>query len=386
MSEEVSVQDGLTRPKFEPDYEVWPGKTLRETLETHGMSQAEFARRADLSTKHVNQIIQGEAPITLDTAFALELVTDVPADVWTGLETTYQAHRRRRTVAEVMTEEDRAWVHAMPVTALIKRRIIPDTQDIGLRFKALLRFFGVANRRAWEGLWETTEASFHKSAAFEQKPYPTAVWLRFAELRAAGKQAEPFDRAKFKDAAREIRDWVPEPITPALIARMKDLLASTGVVLVIVREFEGSRASGATKWLSGDKVLIALSLRYKRDDHFWFTFFHEVAHVLLHRKRETFIDVDRGEEAETKPGQEAEADQFAANVLIPREFVSRLRALCTADEVGALAAELNLPPGVVVGRMQRLKVVDWNTPLNRLRGKFDAEALESAVEEAITVP
>jgi hypothetical protein len=74
----------------------------------------------------------------------------------------------------------------------------------------------------------------------------TAVWLRFAELRAAGKQAEPFDRTKFKDAAPEIRDWVPEPITPALMTRMKDLLASTGVVFVIVREFEGSRASGAT--------------------------------------------------------------------------------------------------------------------------------------------
>lgn len=385
MSEEVSVQDGLTRHKFEPDYNVWPGKTLRETLETQGMSQAEFARRADLSTKHVNQIIQGEAPITLDTAFALELVTDVPADVWGGLEATYQAHRRRQNIVEVMTDEDRAWVQAMPVAALIKRRIIADTHDIGLQFKALLRFFGVANRRAWEGLWESTDASFHKSAAFEQKPYRTAVWLRFAELRAAGKEVEPFDRTKFKDAAKEVRKWVREPITPALIARMKDLLAGAGVVLVIVSEFEGSRASGATKWLSSDKVLIALSLRYKRDDHFWFTFFHEVAHVLLHGKRETFIDVDRGEEAETRPGQEAEADEFASSVLIPREYVARLRTVRTADDVEAFAVELNLPPGVVVGRLQRLKIVDWNTPLNRLRGKFDSVALESA-EEAITVP
>ncbi len=385
MNEEVSVQDGLVRHEFKPDYIVAPGATLRETLETRGMSQAEFARRADLSTKHVNQIIQGEAPITLDTAFALELVTDVPADVWTGLEATYQAHRRRQALGDVMTDEDRAWVRSMPVAALIKRHIIPDTQDIGLRFKAVLRFFGVANRHAWEALWESADASFHKSPAFEQKPYPTAVWLRFAELRAADKSTEPFDRAMFKEAAREIRDWVREPITPALIARIQDRLAKTGVALVIVREFEGSRASGATKWLSGDKVLIALSLRYKRDDHFWFTFFHEVAHILLHGKRETFIDVDRGEESETKPGQEAAADQFAAGVLIPREFVSRIRSFRTMSEVEAFAAELNLPPGVVVGRMQRLKVLDWKTPLNRLRKKFDPDALESAVEEAITI-
>jgi plasmid maintenance system antidote protein VapI len=125
------------------------------------MSQAEFARRADLSTKHVNQIIQGDAPITADTAIALELVTDVPAEVWNGLEAHYAATTKRLATRRELADEDRAWVRAMPVRDLIRRRLLPDAKDIGARFDGLLRFFGVANRNAWKAIWVNPEASFH---------------------------------------------------------------------------------------------------------------------------------------------------------------------------------------------------------------------------------
>ena len=63
------------RYPFKPDYAVIPGETLAEVLAERGMSQAELARHADLSTKHVNQIISGAASITADTAIRLERVT-----------------------------------------------------------------------------------------------------------------------------------------------------------------------------------------------------------------------------------------------------------------------------------------------------------------------
>jgi HTH-type transcriptional regulator/antitoxin HigA len=383
VSEEVVVEDGLTRFPFVPDYAEAPGATLRETLEHLGMSQAEFARRADLSTTHVNQIIQGEAPITVDTARRLELVTEVPADTWSGLEASFQAAKMRLAIGTDMTDEDRVWVHDMPVSALIDRGFIPDTRDTAARFDGLLRFFGVANRHGWEALWAAPDASFHRSMAYAQKPHQTSTWLRLAELKGAEVETAAFDRGAFKEAAREVRDWVREPITKDLISRIRGRLAATGVAFVIVRDIQGTRASGATRWLSPDKALIALSLRYRRDDRFWFTFFHEVAHVLLHGKRITFIEEERTKQPETG-GEEAEADRFASDVLIPRQMEIGLRGLATDGDIETFAQELQVPPGVVVGRMQRLKVIDWQTPFNALRKEIDADELQSAADEVLT--
>ena len=60
---------------FDPDYDVAPGETLRDTLTALEMTQVELATRTGLSLKHVNQIIQGVAPVTPDTALLLEKTT-----------------------------------------------------------------------------------------------------------------------------------------------------------------------------------------------------------------------------------------------------------------------------------------------------------------------
>ena len=131
-------------------------------------------------------------------------------------------------------------------------------------------------------LWLDPDASFRRSSAFEARPEATATWLRLAELKAAKVECAPFDRAKFRDAVDEVRRWVERPVTPLLIRQITELLATVGVAFVLVRGVEGSRASGVTRWVTNTKAYIALSLQYKRDNHFWFTLFHEVAHVLLH--------------------------------------------------------------------------------------------------------
>jgi hypothetical protein len=70
---------------------------------------------------------------------------------------------------------------------------------------------------------------------------------------------------------------------------MVRLCARSGVPLVLMPEMPGTRASGAARWLSPAEGLIQLSLRHTRDDHFWFSFFHEAAHLLLHSKKATFV-------------------------------------------------------------------------------------------------
>ena len=120
---------------------------------------------------------------------------------------------------------------------------------------------------------------------------------------------------------------------------------------MFVRELPKSRAYGATRWLSPIKALLQLSLRYKTNDHLWFTFFHEAGHIVLHGKRETFLEGDRHSGSRT---QEAEANQFACDLLIPpNDYEDLVQARpITADNVKRFAKGIGIAPGIVVGRLQ----------------------------------
>jgi HTH-type transcriptional regulator / antitoxin HigA len=107
-----------------------------------------------------------------------------------------------------------------------------------------------------------------------------------------------------------------------------------------------------------------LSLRYKSDDHLWFSFFHEAGHLLLHGKKELFITTDRFTD-----GAEDEANHFASTFLIAKKHEARLRDL-TLAEIPDFAQELGIAPGIVVGRLQKEQLLDWKEG-NRLKRWFE---------------
>lgn len=357
---------------YRPDYAMPPGQTLRDTLEGLGMSQADLARRTGLSTKHVNQIVQGVAAVTPETALALEHVTGVPARLWNALEANYR-QRQMRLKQQELSLEDRAWLRTLPAKALIERGVIPSPPDDGSLFESMLRFFGVASREAWHAVWMAPEAAFRRSPVFAGDPGATAAWLRLGEIRATEMLAGTYDRAKFRIALDEIRNsLLKHPRHTVLLAERLTLEA--GVLFVVVPEVPGTRASGAARWLAPTRPLIQLSLRYAWEDSFWFSFFHEAGHLLLHGKRELFVDDDQ-------PAGDAEhdADTFAGRVLIPPRYEPELLELETLAEVQTFARRVKLPPGIVVGRLQREGRLDHavgNRLRHRLRLASDGQTID----------
>jgi Zn-dependent peptidase ImmA (M78 family) len=136
---------------------------------------------------------------------------------------------------------------------------------------------------------------------------------------------------------------------------------------------------GATRWLTPEKALIQLSLRYRSDDHLWFTFFHEAAHILLHGKRAVFVE-SQGASAKAslvdkvkRRAEEDEANRFAGDILIPLTQYSALLKAQTfsAAAIKAFADQIGIAPGIVLGRLQHDHVVPFKTPLNSLKRYFD---------------
>ncbi|MGR3219721.1 MAG: ImmA/IrrE family metallo-endopeptidase [Candidatus Anammoxibacter sp.] len=150
---------------------------------------------------------------------------------------------------------------------------------------------------------------------------------------------------------------------------MKTLCAESGVVLVFVSEFKDTRLSGATCRYSKNNALIIMSLRYKKDDYFWFTFFHEAAHVLKHKSGKITIDGDKLKGND----MEDEANRFAADILIPpedyRNFIDYTPRI-TEGTINKFAKKINIAPGIIVGRLQKAGKLKYSG-LNKLKQTFE---------------
>ena len=338
-------------PLGETDYAVPPGETLQELLEERGMSQRDLARRAGLSPKHVNKLLHGLVPLSADVAVRLERVTGTPARFWNQREANYRSDLERIRSKQDLSA-DVMWARDFPVAELVKRDILPaEPSDKVSRLEQLLAFFGVASVDTWDDVYADFACAFRTTQAYEAKPKALAAWLRLGEIAAQDVSCEPYERKRLEAALPSLRELTLRD-EDVFCEQMRDICAACGVAVVFAPELPGSRASGVARWLTPAKALIQLSFRYRTDDHLWFTFFHELAHVLRHGKTDVWI------EATSSPGnpREAEADSFARDVLIPRGDARELPSLKTPEDVRRYADRIGVAPGIVVGRLQHDKL------------------------------
>jgi addiction module HigA family antidote len=330
---------------YDPDYAVLPGDTIREQMEHYGWSQQELATRLDTSVMSLNRIFKGEQPITLETATKLERVLGAPARFWNNLELNYR-ERLTKLEDQKRLQTDLAWLKTIPVKELFTRGVIPESRTPVEQLNNVLAFYGVCNVKAWRDLWEQPAVAARRSPCFESQPGATSAWLRLGQLHAQGLNCKPFNKAGFVSVLEEARDVTNKPDD---FTTLVDTCAACGVALVLVPEMPKAPWSGATMWLSPEKVMILLNLRGKAEDKFWFSFFHEAGHVLHDSKKDLLIN-----DGSANDPRENRANAFAAERLIPASYNDRIRQAMTDLEIKRLATEIGISPGIVAGRYQFL--------------------------------
>ncbi|MFU8804494.1 MAG: ImmA/IrrE family metallo-endopeptidase, partial [Bradymonadaceae bacterium] len=211
---------------------------------------------------------------------------------------------------------------------------------------------------------------FRASEKFDKQVGAVAAWLRRAEVEATAVECEPFDKQGFTKELQSLRSLTCEPNPEQFIPELKKRCARHGVAVVFIAAPSGCPASGATKWLGSEKAMLVLSLRYKTNDHLWFTFFHEVGHLLKHGKRMFFIEGLEGLDLEA----EEQANRFARDLLIPPSSLQALYDLSrkpylSKQDVADFARSIHVAPGIVVGRMQH---EDWlpQSHMNKLKERY----------------
>lgn len=356
---------------FAPDWISPPGETIADLIEEREWSQVDLAKRLGFTPKHVSLLINGKAPITEDTALKLESVLGSSASFWLSREAQYRAKVAQQE-AEVDLQQWVPWLDELPVKELMDKGVIQKQRRDGKNKPAivreLLRFFGVASPDDWRNYYAGMECAFRRTRSEQSDVGAISAWLRQGEIQAEGLNCPKYSKTKFESAVHTIRALTLLPPTE-FVPQMSKFCWDAGVVFFLVQAIPRAHTSGVARWLNPHKALIQLSLYGKTNDRFWFTFFHEAAHILLHGKKEIFLDEwDGGESLQS--AQEIEADQWAKQFLIPSEYEAELPGLRSKESVIAFADRLGIHPGIVVGRLQHEEIIPMSW-MNDFKARFD---------------
>jgi len=361
------IEDAI---QFEPNWVSSPGDTIMDVLEERGWSQSEFAERTGYTAKHVNLLIRGKASISEDAAFRLEKVLGGTAKFWLSREAGYRealARKEERANLEAQVK----WLRELPLAHMRKYSWIAKKRDKASLVSECLAFFGIASVDLWRERYadSLSLAAFKSSASYEKKVGAVAAWLRQGERTATELHCGAFDKAKFRNELASLRSLTNESDPEVFVPRLTDACASVGVAVVFAPAPTGCPVTGATKWLTKDKALLMLSLRYKSNDNLWFAFFHEAGHLLLHGKKMMFLETIGGMQGE----DEEQADAFARDFLIAPDDAEFLRHLPhTHATVEDFSESIGVAPGIVVGRMQHDGILPRNY-LNKLKVRYQWE-------------
>jgi HTH-type transcriptional regulator / antitoxin HigA len=299
----------------------------------------------------------------------LEKVLGIPAGFWLNREKTYRKELYELQQQEEL-EKEKEWLGAFPVNEMRKYGWLPDTKEKHVLVDSLLKFFCVASTDEWKRIYVDEEISvaFRASLAHTQSPHAISAWLRKGEIQTDEIEIAEFDKRKFKNAMSDLKELafsMPGDFTQQL----QNVCAKCGVAVVFTQNLPKAPISGATRWFH-NKPVIQLSGRFRTDDHFWFTFFHEAGHIILHGKKDIFLENVEGTVIDK--AKEEEANLFAAKILLAEYELQEIidAAPLTEEMIYDFAQKFRTPAGVIIGRLQHLKLIPFSVG-NRFRQKID---------------
>jgi plasmid maintenance system antidote protein VapI len=287
-----------------------PGETLKEKMEEMKMGPKEFAFRACKPEKTIIAILKGKSSITFDMAFQFECVTRIPVSYWMNHQRHYDEYIAR-TKRQKVVKAGEEWAKKFPLTEMIKKGWLPPVTTIQEKTTAMFFFFSVASHTAWESYYlkQQLKVAFRISLEKTREPYAISVWLRQGELQAMELKAKPYSEMKFKAALAKLKS-ISTNYSDQHLDKVQEICLKAGVKVVYTPPINKAPISGAARWLN-DTPLIQLSTH--NTDSFWFTFFHEAGHILLHGKKDVFLEKVTYSDRDLI--KEKEADVFAAKWL-----------------------------------------------------------------------
>lgn len=354
-----------------------PGYYIAEMIDDMGISQAEFATRLGTTGKTLSKLVNGQINLSNEIAKKLAAMLGTSVDVWLNLQATYdqkviEIEREKDLDAQAEVAKQIDYVYFVNVVGL------PSTKEIREKITNLCKYFMVSDLRIMGEPDFLVNFRTGISSIETKNVINSRAWIQTAINVSKSIKTEPFDAEKLKGYLPELRSMTvqaPEVFLP----RMRTIFAECGVAFVLLPHLKNSGVNGAVKWVSSNRVVLAMNNRGLDADTFWFSLFHEIKHVLQQKVKTVFVNSSEAEMRSMNAELEEEADIFAMNYLIPpAKFRAFAPNTYTSDEeICSFAKAIGIHPGIVAGRLQHDKIIAPNK-CSKLKEKYIIEMPEIA--------
>lgn len=349
-----------------------PGYYIADIIEDMEISQAEFATRMGTTAKTLSQLINGQANISNDLAKKLSVMLGTGVEVWQNLQNTYdqklieiQQAKDFNEQAELAKEID--YKYFVDVIGL------PEARKIDDKVANLCKFLMVADLRIM--LQPDFLVNFRASSTCnsEKNIINSRAWIQTAMNISKNIETKPYNAEKLKENLPELRAMTlkkPEEFLPI----MREIFSDCGIAFVLLPHLKNSGVNGAVKWVTEDRVVLAMNNRGLDADKFWFSLFHELKHVLQQKIKTVFVSSTVEEMIDINNSLEMEADKFAMNYLISPSDYRKLAPsrFISDEEIVEFAQKIGIHPGIVAGRLQHDGIIAQNR-CSKLKEKYVIE-------------
>ncbi len=342
-----------------------PGVYIADLIDDLNMTQKEFAYRLGVTEKSLSKLVNGEDRLSSEHAFKLSKMTGVSATAWMNLQNKFDQ--------KLIEINDRKMKQDKEICQLIDFKYFKDLRLIEERRYSLEEKIAVI-RRILNLSSLTLLTEFQSSVSYrnpsrkfsEKNTVNSNIMLEIATNNARTAGQQKFDKKKLESVLPEIRQMtLQEPAD--FYPKLKTILGECGIVLVLLPNLRNAALNGAVKKFKDGSVLLLITDRNKSSDIFWFSIWHEFAHLLngdLNRSYESgedYLEVER------------KADEFAADHLIDPLHYSQFskRKQFSLNSIRRFAKEMDIHPSIVLGRLQHDFLVPRDQ-FNSLKVKYVA--------------
>ncbi len=324
-----------------------PGDFIRDELKKRSWSQEDLSQILGRTSSRISELLKGTQEVSPEIAHELETAFGISAAVWMQREAEYRLATVKPKTDAVRRKA--ALYELAPIREMQKRGWIGSHDTVDELEHELREFFGVVDLSSDPLI----EVAMRKSAPDQKLKPGQRAWCFQVRSLATALMVARYDASRLPVLTEKLRKLAAFPQESR---KVPILLASFGIRFVVVEPLTGGGVDGVALWLD-DAPVIGMSIRYDRIDNFWFTLFHELAHI---KHRDLFhVDCDPQDTDEI----EARANSEAAAALIPtdlmRSFILRTSPIYTQDKINQFANRVKIHPGIIVGQLQKRKEIGY---------------------------
>ena len=336
-----------------------PGVVLQKELNQSGMSRKELSIRTGVTEKHICTVINGDRDISAAFARKLGYVFH-NAGYWMKLQSEYDEDQLRISEENGITTDELVILKPLhDITAyFIEHDIMHNNCGDVSKVMQLRELLGVSNLTFIPEITYNAAYRAQLSENVKVDPYVLFAWQKLCEIETQNISVSTTVNVDLlRDSLDDIKAQMFGDINKG-IHTLQTIFSKCGIAFQVVKNFRGAPVQGFIKETPEKRMILCLTIRRQRADTFWFTLFHEIAHILNGDFSARFVDFDS-----VQNSAESKADRFASDKLIDpvlyRGFV-RTRDCLSWTGIESFAKKANVQPYIVLGRLQNDGILDWS--------------------------